>query len=273
MLNKIKSATLAVLFVFVAVLTVIGHYRDRMPVPNMYVFGMYIYGVAAVIAAVIAVLLMMILLWRRFGWPMKETIDLALYAACGKALGEIVALFFQRPFGFLQPYIVALIGLVVLVGYVAAKIFGGGRYVPSYIVVATAYCLFCDYVLLGAWGIKHGQGLRFFADSYPDALYLYSTEGILLLAGIILLNEDAATAARLAIIGILISVSNGAMFIAAMATYQGGNYVSPVMSGMTVLIAVVHALIYVVEFSLFKKTLECKNEEELTDDDDGLSND
>lgn len=100
MLNKIKSAQMVVLFVFVAVLTVIGHYRDRIPVPNVYVFGMYVYGVAAVIAAVIAVLFMMTLLWRRFGWPMKETVDLALYAACGKALGETVALFSQRPFGF-----------------------------------------------------------------------------------------------------------------------------------------------------------------------------
>ncbi len=262
MLNKNKSAQMAMLFVLVAVFTVIGHYRDRMPVPNMYVFGMYIYGVAAVVAAVIAVLFMMTLLWRRFGWPMKETVDLALYAACGKALGETVALFSQRPFGFLQPYIVALIGLVVLVGYVTAKIFGGGRYVPSYIVVATAYCLFCDYVLLGVWGIKHGQGLRFFANSYPEALFIYSAESTFLLMGILLLNNDIATVVRLSIIGMLMYVSSGVLYIASAATYYGGNYVSLKMY-ITVAFLVVYALLYAFELclALIRERIKRKNEE------------
>ena len=273
-MNKIKSAQMAILFVIVAVLTVIGHYRDRMPVPSMHVFGMYIYGVAAVVAAVIVALFMMALLWRRFGWPMKETIDLALYAACGKALGEIVALFFQRPFGFSQPYIVALIGLVVLVGYAAAKIFGGGRYVPSYIAVATAYCLYCDYVLQGVWGIKHGQGLRFFANSYPDAFFICSAESTFLLMGILLLNNDIAMIVRLSIIGMLICASGGVLYIASVATYYGGNYISSNMP-MTVAFSIVDVLIFAMELrlALIRERFKRENEEELTDDDDGLSDD
>ena len=261
MLNKIKSATLALLFAFVAVLTVIGHYRDRMSVPNMYVFEMYVYGVAAIVAAVIIALFVMALLWRHFGWPMKETIDLALYAACGKALGEIVALFFQRPLGFSQPYAVVLIGLVVLVGYAAAKIFGGGRYVPSYIAVATAYCLFCDYVLLGVWGVKHGQGLRFFANSYPEALSIYSIESMLLLIGILLLNNDIAAVVRLSVIGLVACVSNSILFIAAMVTYYEGD-ISPKMY-TTVAFLVVYVLIYVFELrlALIRERIKRKNEE------------
>ncbi len=261
-MNKIKSAQLAVLFVIVAALTAIGHYRDRMPVPDMYVFGMYIYGVAAVVAFVIVALLVIALLWRRFGWPMGEMVNLAVYAACGKALGEIVALSFQRPFSPPQPYAVALIGLVALVGYVAAKAFGDGRYVPSYILAATAYCLFCDYVLLGVWGIKHGQGLRFFADSYPDALFIYSTESTFLLIGILLMNNDIAAVARLSIIGLLISVSNGILFIASVATYCGGNYISSKMP-ITVAFSIVYVLIYVMELrlALIRERFKRKNEE------------
>ena len=261
-MNKIKNSHMAALFVFVAVLTVIGHYRDRMPVPNMYVFGMYVYGVAAIVAAVIIVLFITALLWRRFGWPMKETIDLALYAACGKALGEIVALFFQRPFGFSQPYAVALIGLVVLVGYAAAKIFGGGRYVPSYILAATTCCLYCDYVLQGVWGIKHGQGLRFFADSRPDALFIYSAESAFLFMCILLLKNDIAARVRLSIIGILVSVSNSILFIASVATYQWGNYISPKMP-IAVAFSIVYASIHAMELSLalIEERVRRKNEE------------
>lgn len=259
MLNKNKSAQMAMLFVLVAVFTVIGHYRDRMPVPNMYVFGMYIYGVAAVIAAVIAVLFMMTLLWRRFGWPMGEMVNLAVYAACGKALGEIVALSFRRPFSPPQPYAVALIGLVALVGYVAAKAFGNGRYVLSYILVATAYCLFCDYVLLGAWGIKHGQGLRFFANSYPEALFIYSAESTFLLMGILLLNNDIATVVRLSIIGMLMYVSNGVLFI---ASCHGGNRIPPMMH-ITVIFLVIYTLLYAFELclALIRERIRRKNEE------------
>lgn len=273
-MNKIKSAQMEALFVFVAMFTVIGHYRDRMSVPDMYVFGMYIYGVAAVVAAAIVALFMMALLWRRFGWPMKEIIDLALYAACGKALGEIVALFFQHPFGFSQPYIVVLIGLVVLVGYAAAKIFGGGRYVPSYIVVATAYCLFCDYVLQGVWGIKHDQGLRFFANSYPEAFYIYSAEGILLLAGILLLSNDIAMVIHLSVIGMLMFISNGILFIASVATYCWGNYISSKMP-LTVAFSIAYVLIFAMELflALIRERFKRKNEGRLTDDDDGLSDD
>ena len=262
MLNKIKSATLAVLFVFVAVLTVIGHYRDRMPVPNVYVFGMYVYGVAAIVAAVIIVLFITALLWRRFGWPMKETIDLALYATCGKALGEIVALFFQRPLGFSQPYLVLLIGLVVLVGYAAAKTFGDGRYILSYILAATTCCLYCDYVLQGVWGIKHGQGLRFFADSCPDVLFIYSVESTFLFMGILLLKNDIAARVRLSVIGILVSVSNDILLIAAVATYCGGNYISTNML-LAVAFSIVYASIHAMGLSLalIEERIRRKNEE------------
>ena len=260
-MNKIKSAQMAGLFVIVAALTAIGHYRDRMHVPNVYVFGMYVYGIAAIVAAVIIVLFIMALLWRRFGWPMGEMVNLVVYAACGKALGEIVALFFQRPFGFSQPYAVVLIGLVVLVGYAAAKIFGGGRYVPSYIVVATAYCLYCDYVLQGVWGIKHGQGLRFFADSYPEALFIYSTESMLLFMGILLLSNDIAAVVRLSVIGMLMSVSNGVLFIAAMVTYYRGNYI-PSKAYTTVAFLIAYVLIFAFELrlALIRERIKRKNE-------------
>lgn len=251
-MNKIKDAQMVVLFVFVAMLTVIGHYHDRMPVPNVYVFGMYIYGVAAVVALVIVALFTIALLWKRFGWPMGEMVNLVVYAACGKALGEIIALLSQRPLSLPQPYAVALIGLVVLVGYVAAKTFGGGRYVSSYIVVATAYCLYCDYVLLGVWGIKHGQGLRFFANSYPEASVVYSAECVLLLMGILLLSDDIAMIVQLSVIGMLMCVSSGILFIAAVATYYGGNYIpyNPPKMYITVIILVVYALAYAFELLL-----------------------
>lgn len=261
-MNKIKDAQMAVLFVFVAMLTVIGHYHDRMPVPNVYVFGMYIYGVAAVVALIIVALFAIALLWRRFGWPMGEMVNLAVYAACGKALGEIVALFFQRPFGFSQLYIVALVGLVVLVGYAAAKIFGDGRYILSYILAATTCCLYCDYVLQGVWGIKHGQGLRFFADSRPDALFIYNAESIFLFMGILLLKNDIAMIVRLSIIGMLITVSNGILFIASVATYCGGNYISSKMP-LTVAFSIAYALIFAMELCLvlIGERIRRKNEE------------
>ncbi|MCR4753513.1 MAG: hypothetical protein K5837_03800 [Candidatus Saccharibacteria bacterium] len=259
MLNKNKSAQMAMLFVLVAVFTVIGHYYDRIPVPNVYVFGMYVYGVAAVVAFVIVALFVIALLWRHFGWPMGEMVNLAVYAACGKALGEIVALSFQRPFSPPQPYAVAMIGLVMVVGYVMARLFGDGRYVLSHIIAATAYCLFCDYVLLGVWGIKHGQGLRFFSDSYPEALSIYSIEGILLMMDILLLINDFAMVIRLSAVGILMFVSNGVLFI---ASCHGGNRITPMMR-ITVIFLVIYTLMYAFELllTLIRERIKRKNEE------------